>query len=301
MLVAMRSLDIDLIRTFVTVADRASMTEAARQRHLTQSAVSQQVARLEAQLGRQLFVRARGGLSLTAAGAQMLAKARQLLQLNDQIWDEMTGRRIEGPLRLGVPYDLVGATLTPALKSFAEAHPAVELSLFCRASPQLLVALAEGAVDIALVEELPSAAGGGECLRIEPLVWVGARGGSAWRKRPLPVSLVAETCAFRPAIIGALGGALGGAPSGAGTEWRTVFEGGNIEATMATVRSDLAVSAWLASTVPTELQILGQGEALPELPPFAINLYLPKQNVLPAAKAMAGHIRESLMRPALAA
>lgn len=293
----MRSLDIDLIRTFVTVADRASMTEAAKQRHLTQSAVSQQVARLEAQLGRQLFVRARGGLSLTAAGAQMLAKARQLLQLNDQIWDEMTGRRIEGPLRLGVPYDLVGATLTPALKSFAEAHPAVELSLYCRASPQLLVALAEGAVDIALVEELPSAAGGGECLRIEPLVWVGARGGSAWRKRPLPVSLVAETCAFRPAIIGALGGVA----SGAGTEWRTVFEGGNIEATMATVRSDLAVSAWLASTVPAELQILGPGEALPELPPFAINLYLPEQNVLPAAKAMAGHIRESLMRPALAA
>jgi DNA-binding transcriptional LysR family regulator len=297
MQMAMRSLDIDLIRTFVTVADRASMTEAARQRHLTQSAVSQQVARLEAQLGRQLFVRARGGLGLTAAGEQMLPKARQLLQLNDQIWDEMTGRRIAGPLRLGVPYDLVGATLTPAFKSFAEAYPEVELSLFCRASPELLVALAEGAVDIALVEELPAAAAGGERLRIEPLVWVGARGGGAWRKRPLPVSLVAETCAFRPAIIGALGGAAGGA----GTDWRTVFEGGNIEATMATVRSDLAVSAWLASTVPAELQILGPGEGLPELPPFAINLYLPKQNVLPAAKAMAGHIRESLMRPALAA
>lgn len=292
MLFMIRNLDTALIRTFVTVADKASMTAAANALHLTQGAVSQQVKRLEEALGCSLFERDRRGLRLTRPGERLFDKAKRLLGLNDEIWAEMAGTDVAGQVRLGVPYDLVGTLLAPVLKAYAETYPQVEISLLCAASPDLAAALAAGTIDLAVIEERvgPSA---GECLAIDRLVWVGAKGGVARAKRPLPVSIVADTCAFRPVVLAAL--------NDHGLEWRTVFENGNIDATTATVRSDLAVTTWLASTVPTDLDILPSDSGLPPLPNFSINLHLPKYGAAPAAQEFARYIRDGLARRAVAA
>ncbi|MEI9421052.1 LysR substrate-binding domain-containing protein [Mesorhizobium sp. Cs1299R1N1] len=282
-----RNLDTSLVRTFVTVADKASMTAAANALHLTQGAVSQQVKRLEDTLGCSLFERDRRGLRLTHSGERLFEKAKRLLSLNDEIWTDMVGSAVAGQVRLGVPYDLVGTLLAPVLKTYAEAYPQVEISLVCASSPELAAALAAGTIDLAVIEERVGPTSG-ECLAIDRLVWVGARGGAARAKRPLPVSIVADTCAFRPVVLSAL--------NEHGLEWRSVFENGNIDATTATVRSDLAVTTWLASTVPPDLDILPFDAGLPPLPNFAINLHLPRHGVGPAAQEFARHIREGLGR-----
>ncbi|RWD88817.1 MAG: LysR family transcriptional regulator [Mesorhizobium sp.] len=281
-----RDIDTTLIRTFVTTSDKASMTAAANALNLTQGAVSQQIKRLEEVLGQSLFERDRRGLRLTRSGERLLDRAKRLLQLNDEIIAEMGGKAVAGRVRIGVPYDLVSTLLQPVLKTYAEAYPQVEISLVCASSPELAAALAAGTIDLAVIEERagPTA---GECLAVDRLVWVGARGGSARLKRPLPVSMVADTCAFRPAVLAALGTH--------GLDWRTVFENGNIDATTATVRSDLAVTTWLASTVPADLDILSDPD-LPALPNFSVNLHLPKHAIAPAAEAFAAHIREGLAR-----
>ncbi|RRH95265.1 LysR family transcriptional regulator [Mesorhizobium tamadayense] len=281
-----RDIDTTLIRTFVTAAGMASMTAAANTLNLTQGAVSQQIKRLEKVLGQTLFERDRRGLRLTRAGELLLDKGRRLLQLNDEIIAEMGGKAVAGQVRIGVPYDLVGTLLQPVLKAYAEAYPQVEISLICASSPDLTAALAAGTIDLAVIEERAGPTVG-ECLLVDRLVWVGARGGSARLKRPLPVSMVADTCAFRPAVLAALGTN--------GLDWRTVFENGNIDATTATVRSDLAVTTWLASTVPADLDILS-GADLPALPNFSVNLHLPKHVTAPAVQAFASHIREGLSR-----
>lgn len=283
-----RNFDIALIRTFTAVADQGSMTVAANMLHMTQGAVSQQIKRLEEMLGSALFERDKRGLRLTDAGERLLGNARRLLMLNDDIWADMTERTVQGSVRLGVPYDLVGATLAPVLKSYANRYPQVEISLVCASSPELLEELEKGAIDLCVAEE-PFGSSQGECLAVERLVWVGAKGGNAYRKMPLPISMVADTCAFRSSVFAAL--------SSGGRRWRTVFENGNIEATTATVRTDLAVTAWLASTVPADLDILSIDEGLPELPVFAINLHLPKGDATPPAQELARHIREGLVRP----
>jgi hypothetical protein len=80
-----------------------------------------------------------------------------------------------------------------------------------------------------------------------------------------------------------------------------MFENGSIEATTATVQADLAVTAWLAFTVPRGLDILGADAPLPELPPFAINLHMRRDDAGWAAQELARHIREGLARPHQAA
>jgi DNA-binding transcriptional LysR family regulator len=282
-----RNLDITLVRTFVTAADSASMTVAANSLSLTQGAVSQQIRRLEDMLGCSLFERERRGLRLTPAGERLLGKARRFLTMNDEIWSEMNASALQGRVRLGVPYDLVGTTLAPVFRAYTEAWPQVDISLVCGSSPELAGFLAAGDIDIAIIEE-PAGTTAGECLRVEPLVWVGARGGRARLKQPLPVSMVTDTCAFRPVVLSAL--------RDQGFEWRTVFENGNIEATTATVRTDLAVTAWLASTVPADLEILGADAGLPALPNFSINLHLPRGGGDAAAQEFARFLREGLMR-----
>ncbi|WP_233872901.1 LysR family transcriptional regulator [Paraburkholderia adhaesiva] len=283
-----RNLDLDLIRTFVAVADSGSMTVASKLLHMTQGAVSQQVKRLEDVLDCLLFVRKTRKLELSREGETFLVKARELLRLNDEIWADMTSQPLRGALRVGVPFDLV-TRLAPAMKAFAEAHPYVDISLVCAASPELSGAVNTGRVDVSLVEYVASEAEG-EVVRIEPLVWVSGRGSDAWEKRPLPLSMVDERCAFRSVVLGAL--------ADKGIAWRTVFESGNIEATAATVRAGLAITTWLVSTVPAGLEILTpQATGLPALPPFAICLRLPT-TVQPAAQEFARHVRESMSNDA---
>lgn len=278
-----RHLDISLLRTFVSVHDRGGMTAAAVSLHLTQGAISQQIKRLEELFDTPLFDRKHRRLSLTSAGDLLLTKARALLELNDELWADMTDRTISGPVRFGVPYDLMGQELASALKAYEVAWPQAEVSLMCAASSELVAALERGEIDLALVEEpvttTPQERFDVQCLNIECLVWVGAPGGGAFNKQPLPVSLVSQTCSFRPVILEAL--------HTQGRAWRTVYESGNLEATRATVRADLAVTAWLAFTVPGDLQILPASSGLPDLPPFAINLYQRLNESQPATSELA--------------
>jgi DNA-binding transcriptional LysR family regulator len=280
-------LDLSLVRTFVAVVEHAGMTAAGNVLHLTQSAVSQQIKRLEEALGTALFIRDRKGMRLTRAGERLRGKAVRLLSLNDEILTEISVNGLSGGIRVGVPLDLVGNMLSAILKAFVEAHPHVEVSLVSGSSTDLKKLVQGGAIDLAIVEELSSVPAA-NCLGVERLVWAGARHGRAYRRKPLPVSMVSESCAFRPIVIEAL--------DKAARDWRTVFENVSIEATAATTRADLAVSVWLEAFVPDDLEILGAECDVPSLPPFAINLYGPSRNATSAAHSFEAHLRAGFPR-----
>jgi len=275
-----RNVDITLLRTFLAVTEHASMTAAGKALNLTQSAVSQHIGRLETLAG-ALFIRDRPGLRLTAVGERVLAKAHRIVELDDEFWLELHPQVPAAVVRLGAPYDLAQGRLTEVLRAYALDHPGVEVDLVCASSSSLARAVTEGQLDLALVEEVDDT-GKGECLAVERLEWVGARHGTAHARRPLPVSMVEENCVFRPAVLAAL--------RRSGLSWRTSFEGGSIDATRAAVRADLAVTAWLTSTVPRDLEILVDHPILPRLPPFAIGLHVARSPA-PAALALAGRVR----------
>ena len=97
----------------------------------------------------------------------------------------------------GVPYDIIGSFVPAILRRFAKAQPRVRVSLVCEDSKVVRQQLRSGGVDLALTTETDCGRHG-ETLRTDRLVWVGVPGGDAHLKDPLPVSLGAPTCVFRP-------------------------------------------------------------------------------------------------------
>jgi len=284
-----RLLDITLARCFVTVAQTGSMTEAAARLHLTQGAISQQIKRLEGLLGGALFDRSRkNGLTLNKQGRRLLDPAQRLLDAHDSLWETMTEAAPAGIVRLGLPHDLVESYLPVALEGFAAANPDIEISLVTGSSPELAASREASEIDVALVEE-PLGETAGECLSVERLLWAAARGGRAYRMRPLPLSMITDTCAFHEPVDRAL--------RHRSISWRTVFENGFLDTTLASVRADLAITASLACAVPDDLAVLGPESGLPDLPSFAINVYHDRAN--PAAVELVRHLRDADQRRAL--
>jgi DNA-binding transcriptional LysR family regulator len=277
-----RNIDTSLLRAFVAVAETTGMTSAANLLNLTQAAVSMQIKRLEESFDERLFERDRRGLRLTGAGERLFGKAKRLLALNDEIWTEMTTPMHTGEIKLGLPYDLVGPYLPSILKSFKEAFPKVRIRLICDSSFILRESVQSGLVDLAIVEE-PGPSPGHETLAIDPLRWVGARGGEAHLARPLPVALGCETCIFRPCIAEVL--------AAAEISWWPLLQISNTDALNATVESDLAIMALLDSTVPPQMEVLGPDSGLPMLPAFSINLHMPKGGGTMLARELARFVR----------
>lgn len=141
------------LRCFLAVAEQRHFTRAARQIGIAQPSVSAQVSRLERELGTPLFHRSKGGIGLTAAGEALLPYARRVLADVDaaaaEIRDVETLAR--GRLAVGATPSLAVTLLPAVLARFHEAHPGIELALHEAGSVDLVRALEEGSVDVALV------------------------------------------------------------------------------------------------------------------------------------------------------
>ncbi|RYE77096.1 MAG: LysR family transcriptional regulator, partial [Hyphomicrobiales bacterium] len=117
----------ELLRALVAVAEAGGFTRAAERLHLTQSAVSHQIRRLEEQIGTPLFIRTTRKLALTEDGEEFLRHARQILQAHAALSQRFQASTLAGAIRFGVPENFLGDELPHLLSRFARAFPAVRL------------------------------------------------------------------------------------------------------------------------------------------------------------------------------
>jgi DNA-binding transcriptional LysR family regulator len=281
-----RNLDLTALRSFAAVADAGGVTRAAAQLNLTQSAVSMQLKRLEAQLGLELFDRSGRSLTLTAAGEQLLAYARRLLALNDEAWGRMTDQAFEGELTLGVPQDIMYPQIPRVLRQFSREFPRVKVLLTSDLTVDLRRRFARGEIDVILTTE-EDAGPGGETLVVEPLVWAGAEGGQAWRARPLRFGSTAR-CVYRRTAIEAL--------ERAGVPWELAVDSVSCSAVEVSVSADLAIFVQLASSIPARCEVIRHGGALPELPDYSINMYVTDGPRAALANGLARAVRQAYCR-----
>ncbi|HVH02127.1 MAG TPA: LysR family transcriptional regulator [Amaricoccus sp.] len=281
-----RHLDLTALRSFAATADAGGVTRAAAQLSLTQSAVSMQLKRLEEGLGIALFDRSGRTVALTAAGEQLLGYARRLLALNDEAWGRMTDQAFEGELTLGVPQDIMYPNVPRVLRQFAQEYPRVKVLLAADATIDLRHRFERREVDVILTTE-EEVGPGGETLASEPLVWVGAQGGQAWRSRPLRFGS-ATRCVFRRPAIAAL--------ERAGLPWELAVDSISCSAVEVSVTADLGVYVLLASSIPPRCEAIRHGGALPELPEYQINLYVGDGPKAALAEALGRCVRQAYRR-----
>jgi DNA-binding transcriptional LysR family regulator len=279
-----RDIDVRLLRAFVAVAETGRMTQAAKVIHLTQSAVSQRILRLERLLDLTLLERRSDAATLTKDGERFMSRARRLIALNDEILSEMDSGDFAGEIRIGVPHDVVGSLLPPVLREFRQTHPNILVTLVSDMSSSLRKLLNDRKLDVALTTDRDRAARK-DCLLADTLVWVGAEDGSAARRRPLSVALGRDGCGFRASAVDAL--------EKAGIAWRSICQVGSLEPVFATLEADMAIAPFLSRTVPNRLTILKDAD-LPALPQFFINLRFASGPVTPASDAFVRHVRHGL-------
>jgi DNA-binding transcriptional LysR family regulator len=120
------------LRYFATAAERRSMTDAARELFIAQSAVSAAIGQLEQQVGAQLFIRQRSkGLVLTAAGVQLLSDVRALMLGLDQAIDTARGldNQVRGTIRLACFVTLAPFILPEVISRARAAHPYLDIEV----------------------------------------------------------------------------------------------------------------------------------------------------------------------------
>src|ERR1700747_2340429 len=139
-------LELELLRSFVAVADCGGFHRAAERLNLTQSTISQQIKRLELETKRPLFRRTTRSVALTDDGEMLLSDARRLLQLEEAARHRLAAPRLSGTVRLGVVEEVAGGSLPSALGRFAALHPGVKLEVQIGVSADLIAELNAGAL-----------------------------------------------------------------------------------------------------------------------------------------------------------
>lgn len=277
-------LDPELLQAFVLIADGDSFTQAAGKLGRTQSAVSMQIKRLEDALGQPVLDRGRGGgIGLTSHGRFLLARARQILALNEEVLAMCRTPPMSGPVRLGTPDDYALSHLPPILKRFAESHPAVQVDVLCAASSHLVEKLKAGELDLTLCSDgvqprnWPSVS-----LWRGPLRWITSTRHAPHRQDPLPLALAHEACGWRASAQAAL--------EKAGIRYRIAYLSGTQIGTHAAVLAGLAVTVCALTVLPDGLRAMRLDEGLPTLPDFGIVMLKGRSPAQPVTDALAEHI-----------
>jgi DNA-binding transcriptional LysR family regulator len=287
------NLDVDLLKTFLAIADTGSFTRAAEEVHKTQSAVSMQMKRLEEVLGRPLFGRDGRAIRFTPDGERLIEYARRMVTLNDEAVSAFTQPEVSGTVRFGTPDDYADRFLPEILARFSRTHPQVTVDVECISSTSLFERTRRGEMDLALVTFFGDIRTD-EPVRREPLVWVTSARHSVHLLDILPVA--SPDCEWRKAALGALDRQK--------RKYRIAYASSNSNAISAVVMTGLAVGAVPELSVRPGMRVLSEKDGFPAIGTFEIGLVRKPGRPSSAVDALARHVTESLsnlQRPMIAA
>lgn len=276
-------LDLDLLRCFVTVAERGGFTAAGQALGLTQSAVSLKVKRLEEVVRRRVLDRTSRSTGLTRDGEMLLAYARRILALNDEAVQRLVAPPVAGRLRLGVADHFVPRNLAPLLARFARTFPDVRLEVEVGRSHELRAAQEAGRLDLVLGKRRDGETEGWP-IWTERVVWAAAPDWTAPDGRPLPLAMLPPGCMFRDRALAAL--------ARAGLAFEVVYVSASLLGVAAAAQAGFALTVLGRSGMPPGLVDV---PGLPALGVAEMCVFGAVQN--PLTEPLVGFIREHLDLP----
>ena len=241
-------LDLELLRSFVSVVDAGGFTRAGERVHRTQSTVSQQIKRLEDDFGCPLLNRVGKKVVPTEDGELLLAYARRLLALAEETRDVLARPKGEGVVRLGIPEDFAAYRLTELLASFMRSRPGLRLDVRADQSAYLRRDLERGELDLALLKR---AAGekGGISVWPERVHWVTSKTHPVNpATHSVPLIGFPPGCLYRAGAIHAI--------ESAGRAWHMAYTSSSLAGIQAAVAAGLGLSILSEIAIQPEHRVL---------------------------------------------
>lgn len=258
------NLDMDCLRTFVTIVDVGSFAEAAQRVGRTASAVSLQINRLEDQVGAKLFQKMGRRMVPSPEGERLLNTARQILDFNDQVVEALNHRHLSGEIAIGSIQDFADSILPSVLARFGQAHPRVRLTATVDRSKTLADAVDSGRLDLAIGVHGWSSRKHKK-IRTDKMVWLGNADYLLTESDPVPLVVFEPPCGFRDAAISCL--------NQADREWEIVFTSPSLSGLRAAIEAGLGITVRTINSFEGNLRPLPQSSHLPKLPSVDFALY----------------------------
>jgi DNA-binding transcriptional LysR family regulator len=241
-------LDLELLRSFVSVVDAGGFTRAGERVHRTQSTVSQQIKRLEEDVGQVLLHRDGKDVRPTEAGERLLSYARRLLSLAEEARDVMSQPGSEGAVRLGIPEDFAAYRLAKLLGAFSRSHPGLRLDVRADQSKHLSRDLERGELDLALFKR---AAGEKDAIAVWPerVRWVTSKAHPiAADVASVPLIGFPLGCLYRAGAIHAL--------ESAGRLWHMAYTSSSLSGIQAAVAAGMGLSILSEMAIQADHRVL---------------------------------------------
>lgn len=241
-------LDLELLRSFVSVVDAGGFTRAGERVHRTQSTVSQQIKRLEEDVGQVLLHRDGKDVRPTEAGERLLSYARRLLSLAEEARDVLRQPDGEGAIRLGIPEDFAAYRLAKLLGAFSRSHPGLRLDVRADQSKNLSRDLDRGELDLALFKR-EAGAKGAIAVWPEQVQWVTSKSHPIHADvASVPLIGFPLGCLYRAGAIHAL--------ESAGRIWHMSYTSSSLAGIQAAVAAGMGLSILSEMAIQSDHRVL---------------------------------------------
>ncbi len=251
-------LDTESLRTFAAVLDTGSMSTAAKELNLSQSAVSWKIKRLEERVGRELLIRDGRSLRPSRDGEELLAYARSIIDLHDEAVARMSSSALTGRLRLGATEEVSAKLVGDAASRFDRVHPGVIIDIVVDRGHRLEELLGRGKLDVALIQVSPA-----DLLSDDAVLWEDEQ---VWICSPdwtydegtVPLVTFGEYGFYQPLAQRIL--------SDAHIDHRVAFSCPSSASLLAAVEAGFGVALMSSRSVTGDVIAWPRGESLPALP-----------------------------------
>jgi len=282
----MKNLPMDVLRSFVTVAELGGFTQAGELLGRSQPAISLQIKRLEEMTNTHLFSRSSQGLKLTQQGETLFKYACDILALNDEAFNTFLKPTLSGRVRFGIPSEFATTLLPKIVGRFAKAYPNVTLEVTCDLSKSLLSEERANQFDLILaLHDNPSNKHRGQ-VKADELVWVSSPDQHAHEKNTIPLIVAQEGCIYRHRAIQSL--------RKVAQDYRVVYTIPDLAGIKAAIEEGLGVTVLAKSTVPDNLKIIKPSEKYPKLGTVGISLIYDHKDPNEAMKRLVEFVATSL-------
>lgn len=250
------NIDTIALQCFLAVVETGNITKAAIRVGRTQSALSQQMAKLEAMLGKPLFSRGKN-FCLTPEGELFLGYARQIFTLHREAIDRFKEPELQGEFRFGMPEDFASLYLSDVLVDFSRIHPRVLVNVECDLTLNLFERFKKNEFDMVLLKmNRPEDISNSVEVYSEKLEWICHPSLILEKDKAVPLVLSPQPCVYRARALKAL--------KIANIKWRVVFSSPSYAGTIAAVKAGLGITVLPRTMIPDQLDILNSAD-LPTL------------------------------------